>query len=563
MVRDFERGTKVDCAPAPHAALLALHGLLEAANGDHAAAAATFGDTSAAWSDIGRPLPALLAGEHQARAELAAGDHEAAVRQLRSVERGLRALGARWDADRVARALREQGVEVDRVWRGGRRGYGHELSPRELEVARMVAQGLTNRQVAEALFLSPRTVERHLGAAMRKLGITGRSTLARLVAESGLPEGEPPQVELIAQQKWVFRPIATAAPRRPRCGDAHPSLRPAAGLCCSRSSSSSPSRLPVGGLGSGGAAAAPDRPTAPTAPTGDATASEARVTLLTGDVVAWHRSPSGKQGASVVDPAVEDSRPAVVYEQDGQVHVVPAEALPYVQSGVLDENLFNVTLLVQQQARRRLQRSSCRCCSRAADDRRQGEHRRHPTRPTRCRSSTRSAWSRSTAPKDEIRTVWESLRGEQADLTATDARLAGAGKVWLNGTVRATLDDSVPQIDAPEAWAQGYDGTGATVAVLDTGYDPEHPDLAGQVKGAQDFTGTSEGAVDDNGHGTHVASTVAGTGAASSRGEGTGVAPGADAADRQGARRRRLRHPSTRSSPAWSGPRTAAPTWST
>ena len=154
--------------------------------------------------------------------------------------------------------------------------------------------------------------------------------------------------------------------------------------------------------------------------------------------------------------------------------------------------------------------------------------RRRPlTRRARSRPSSRSAWSRSTAPKDEIRNVWESLRGEQADLTATDARLAGAGKVWLNGTVRATLEDSVPQIHAPEAWAQGYDGTGATVAVLDTGYDPEHPDLAGQVKGVQDFTGTSEAAVDDNGHGTHVAATIAGTGEASSRGEGTGVAPGA------------------------------------
>ncbi len=74
--------------------------------------------------------------------------------------------------------------------------------------------------------------------------------------------------------------------------------------------------------------------------------------------------------------------------------------------------------------------------------------------------------------KDEIRDVWESLRGEQADLTATDAHLAGAGKVWLNGTVRATLEDSVPQIHAPEAWAQGYDGTGATVAVLDSGLRP-------------------------------------------------------------------------------------------
>jgi DNA-binding CsgD family transcriptional regulator/tetratricopeptide (TPR) repeat protein len=188
VVGEYERGTKVDCAPAPHAALHALHGLLEAANDDHDASAASFRAASDAWSDIGRPLPALLAGERRAGAELAAGDHEAAVRQLRSVERGLRTLGARWDADRVARALREHGIEVDRVWRGGRRGYGRELSPRELEVARLVAEGLTNRQVAEALFLSPRTVERHLGAAMRKLGISGRATLARLAAESGLPD---------------------------------------------------------------------------------------------------------------------------------------------------------------------------------------------------------------------------------------------------------------------------------------------------------------------------------------------------------------------------------------
>ena len=67
LVREYERGTKVDCAPAPHAALHALHGLLEAANGDHAASAVSFRDASDAWSHIGRPLPALLAGERRAR----------------------------------------------------------------------------------------------------------------------------------------------------------------------------------------------------------------------------------------------------------------------------------------------------------------------------------------------------------------------------------------------------------------------------------------------------------------------------------------------------------------
>ncbi|MFE2094582.1 S8 family serine peptidase [Streptomyces sp. NPDC059460] len=89
-----------------------------------------------------------------------------------------------------------------------------------------------------------------------------------------------------------------------------------------------------------------------------------------------------------------------------------------------------------------------------------------------------------------------------------------------------TLDQSVPQIGAPEAWAAGYDGTGTKVAVLDTGIDPDHPDVAGRVKKTQNFTDDPD-AVDHHGHGTHVASTIAGSGAASG-GKYKGVAPGAD-----------------------------------
>src|SRR5262249_50823736 len=93
------------------------------------------------------------------------------------------------------------------------------------------------------------------------------------------------------------------------------------------------------------------------------------------------------------------------------------------------------------------------------------------------------------------------------------------------GRVHATIDPWVAQIHAPEAWAAGYDGAGTTVAVLDTGYDPTHPDLAGIVTGTANFT-TDASVVDGNGHGTHVASTIAGTGAASAGLHG-GVAPGA------------------------------------
>ena len=106
-----------------------------------------------------------------------------------------------------------------------------------------------------------------------------------------------------------------------------------------------------------------------------------------------------------------------------------------------------------------------------------------------------------------------------------DAAAGDIDKVWLDAPVEADLAESVPQIGAPEAWAAGYDGAGTKVAVLDTGYDPTHPDLAGKVVASSDFTG--EGIVDGHGHGTHVAATVAGTGAGSD-GSRVGVAPGAD-----------------------------------
>ncbi|HEY1176327.1 MAG TPA: S8 family peptidase [Phytomonospora sp.] len=118
--------------------------------------------------------------------------------------------------------------------------------------------------------------------------------------------------------------------------------------------------------------------------------------------------------------------------------------------------------------------------------------------------------------------------GVWAELTTTNARALSNGyrHVWLDGRSKLLLDQSVPQVGAPVAWEAGYTGTGITVGVLDTGYDPTHPDLAGRVSEAKDFTGTSPGAIDGYGHGTHVASTVAGTGAASN-GKYKGVAPDA------------------------------------
>ncbi|MGO0575702.1 S8 family serine peptidase [Ornithinimicrobium panacihumi] len=107
--------------------------------------------------------------------------------------------------------------------------------------------------------------------------------------------------------------------------------------------------------------------------------------------------------------------------------------------------------------------------------------------------------------------------------SAGEAAGQGITKVWLDGRVKALDATSTPQVGAPQAWEAGYTGEGITVAVLDTGVDAEHPDLADAVVAAEDFSGT--GNPDDVfGHGTHVAGIITGNGAASG-GEIVGVAP--------------------------------------
>ena len=60
------------------------------------------------------------------------------------------------------------------------------LSAREVEVLGLVAEGLTDQEVAQRLFLSPRTVGRHLGSVYRKLGVGSRTAATRAAAEQGL-----------------------------------------------------------------------------------------------------------------------------------------------------------------------------------------------------------------------------------------------------------------------------------------------------------------------------------------------------------------------------------------
>ena len=95
-------------------------------------------------------------------------------------------------------------------------------------------------------------------------------------------------------------------------------------------------------------------------------------------------------------------------------------------------------------------------------------------------------------------------------------------RIWLDLPVHTWLDTSVPLLGVPKVWATGVRGKGIIIAVMDTGADVTHPDLAGRVTATQDFTG--QGFSDGHGHGTHVCGIAAGSGAASG-GKYTGVAP--------------------------------------
>jgi DNA-binding CsgD family transcriptional regulator len=190
LISEFARWLRGHHASAPKAGLATCRAILAEAGGEHAQAAGLFARAAAAWRALPRPYDALLASEHQACCLVAAGSAETGLALLAEVMPGLSALGAPGDADRVARTLRRHGGAVPRVWRGGRRGYGDQLSPRELEVVQLVIAGNTNKEIARALCRSPDTVATQLKSAMRKLGVSTRTALAvRATAAGVTPHG--------------------------------------------------------------------------------------------------------------------------------------------------------------------------------------------------------------------------------------------------------------------------------------------------------------------------------------------------------------------------------------
>lgn len=164
-------------APFAPAALSHARGFLAAHDGGPAAAAAAFTRAAAAYDEMPCPYEAAQAREQAAAALFESSDPEAPY-LLRAVIDVYEQLGARWDADRVTQVARTHGMSLPARRRGGRRGYGDALSPRERQVAELAANGLTNKEIADRLFVSAKTVEGHLHLVLHKLGLRSRGQLA-------------------------------------------------------------------------------------------------------------------------------------------------------------------------------------------------------------------------------------------------------------------------------------------------------------------------------------------------------------------------------------------------
>ncbi|MFI5692760.1 S8 family serine peptidase [Kribbella sp. NPDC051586] len=227
-----------------------------------------------------------------------------------------------------------------------------------------------------------------------------------------------------------------------------------------------------------------------------------QVTLLTGD-----RVTIGAGGDVRITPGAGRK---VQFEQrlgKDQLFVIPSDVAHDVASGKLDRELFDVAGLIRQGLDDRKTQQIPLIVTYAANK--------------KARALAGAALTRRL-PAIGASAVKVGKRSTTTFLA--ESRMAGIKKVWLDSKLKPTLDQSVPQIGAPIAWQAGYTGAGVPVAVVDSGIDPTHPDLEPVLAGARNFSQDPDG--DQLGHGTHVASIIAGS-AAASGGKYKGVAPGA------------------------------------
>lgn len=175
----------------PHDAALRAWQAAERARIDHAATAGDWVAVREEWSALGQVVAATYAAWREAEARLDAGPDADAIAAVRGVHATAVRLGLPLLADEAVRLARWHRIDlVVPVPRAADQGEdplaAYHLTEREREVLAALAEGRTNREIAEALFISVKTASVHVSNILRKLDVSGRQEAARVAHRLGV-----------------------------------------------------------------------------------------------------------------------------------------------------------------------------------------------------------------------------------------------------------------------------------------------------------------------------------------------------------------------------------------
>ena len=152
------------------------------AGGEPAEAARLAHDSAETAARAGARLQAAFSRSLEGRALVAAGERTRAIAVLREAEQELAACGSVRVRDEMRRELRKLGARAEPRGPTAAGDSGvTALTKRELEIAGLVTDRLTNHEIAVALFLSDKTVESHIRNIFNKLGVSSRVDIARTI----------------------------------------------------------------------------------------------------------------------------------------------------------------------------------------------------------------------------------------------------------------------------------------------------------------------------------------------------------------------------------------------
>ncbi|MEW2486384.1 S8 family serine peptidase [Streptomyces sp. NPDC048411] len=260
-----------------------------------------------------------------------------------------------------------------------------------------------------------------------------------------------------------------------------------------------------------------------------------RITLVTGDTVEVVKDAAGRQSVHFAgaEGASKSKGFQTMSGPDGDLYVLPEDAIDALASNAVDRELFNVTRLIKDgyaDSRSDSLPVIVGYADKPSDATLKARADNLPAADLGALLETVDM-AGVTIDKKNAGRFWRSVKPvsepSRNGRTVTAPNVSKVSRLWYDGKVKAALDKSVPQIGAPEAWAKGVDGKGVKVAVLDTGVDLGNADVKGRLTATQSFVPGTATVQDGDGHGTHVASTIVGSGA-NSGGKYKGVAPGAD-----------------------------------